>query len=87
MKPADVTISVRDRGKGVPANIEGTVFTPFVTTKSHGMGVGLTIAQTIIRAHGGTIDARNNADGGATFAVTLRRSDVSEFVSTSSGTA
>jgi signal transduction histidine kinase len=76
VKPADVTISVRDRGNGVPASIEGTVFTPFVTTKSHGMGIGLTIAQTIIHAHGGTIDARNNADGGATFAVTLRRSDV-----------
>jgi signal transduction histidine kinase len=87
VKPTDVTISVRDRGKGVPASIEGTVFTPFVTTKSHGMGIGLTIAQTIIHAHGGTIDARNNADGGATFAVTLRRGEVPEFVSASSGAA
>jgi signal transduction histidine kinase len=87
VRPADVTVSVRDRGKGVPANIEGTVFAPFVTTKSHGMGVGLAIAQTIIQAHGGTIDARNNADGGATVAVTLRRGDVPEFVSTPSGTA
>ncbi len=85
VRPADVTISVRDRGKGVPANIEGIVFTPFVTTKSDGMGIGLTIAQSIIHAHGGTIYARNNADGGATFAVTLRRADVPEFVSASSG--
>ena len=87
VRPADVTISVRDRGKGVPANIEGTVFTPFVTTKSDGMGIGLTIAQSIIHAHGGTINARNNADGGATFAVTLRRSDVPELVSAPAGTA
>jgi two-component system sensor kinase FixL len=71
----------------VPPIIEGAVFTPFVTTKSHGMGIGLTIAQTIIHAHGGTIDARNNADGGATFAVTLRRGEVPEFVSASSGAA
>ncbi len=87
VRPADVKISVLDRGKGVPADIEGTVFTPYVTTKSDGMGIGLTIAQTIIHAHGGTIDARNNADGGATFAVTIRRGEVTEFVSAPAGTA
>ena len=48
-----------------------TLFTPFVTTKSRGLGIGLTIARTIIDAHGGTIEARNNPDGGATFIVTL----------------
>ena len=52
-----------------------TLFKPFVTTKSHGLGIGLTIVRTIIDAHGGTIDARNNPDGGATFTVTLRRSE------------
>ena len=52
----------------------GTLFTPFVTTKAHGLGIGLTIARTIVDAHGGTIDARNNPEGGATFTVTLRRS-------------
>lgn len=87
VRPADVDISVRDTGKGVPANIEGSLFTPFVTTKSHGMGIGLTIAQTIIHAHGGTIAARNNPDGGATFTVTLRRSEAPEVVTASSGAA
>ena len=52
-----------------------TLFTPFVTTKAHGLGIGLTIVRTIVDAHGGTIDARNNPEGGATFTVTLRRSE------------
>ena len=85
--PAFVELSVRDTGPGVPADITGALFAPFVTTKSHGMGMGLTIAQSIIRAHGGTIEARNNAEGGATFAVTLPCSDTPEIGSAPSGTA
>ena len=72
----DVEISVSDTGTGLPAELDGTLFTPFVTTKSHGLGIGLTIARTIIAAHGGTIDAYNNPNGGATFTVTLRNSAV-----------
>ena len=71
VRAADVEVSVRDTGPGLPADIISTLFTPFVTTKSHGLGIGLTIARTIIDAHGGTIDARNNPEGGATFTVTL----------------
>ena len=63
-----------DTGTGLPPEIIGTLFTPFVTTKSHGLGIGLTIARTIVDAHGGTIGARENRDGGATFTVTLPRS-------------
>ena len=71
----DVKVSVRDNGTGVPAQINGTDFTPFVTTKAHGLGMGLTIVRTIVDAHGGSLDAHNNPEGGATFTVTLRRSD------------
>ena len=71
---ADVEVSIRDTGTGLPAELDGTLFTPFVTTKSHGLGIGLTIVRTIVNAHGGSIDARNNPDGGATFIVTLQRS-------------
>ena len=72
VRAADVEVSVRDTGPGLPADIISTLFTPFVTTKSHGLGIGLTIARTIVDAHGGTIEARNNPEGGATFTVTLR---------------
>ena len=74
VRAADVGVSVRDAGTGLPAQIDGALFTPFVTTKAHGLGIGLTITQTIVEAHRGTIDARNNPEGGATFTVTLRRS-------------
>ena len=75
VRAADVGISVRDAGTGVPAQMNGALFTPFVTTKAQGLGIGLAITQTIVDAHRGTIDARNNPEGGATFTVTLRRSE------------
>ncbi len=80
VRAADVDVSVRDTGPGVPADILDTLFTPFVTTKAHGLGIGLTIARSIAGAHGGTIVARNNPEGGATFTVTLRRSRSSALV-------
>ena len=57
VRAADVEVSVRDTGTGLPAPIDGTLFTPFVTTKAHGLGIGLTIARRIVDVHGGTIDA------------------------------
>ena len=78
VRAADVEVSVRDTGTGLPAQIDGTLFTPFVTTKAHGLGIGLTITRTIVDAHGGTIDAHNNPEGGATFTVTLRRSETAQ---------
>ena len=41
VRAADVQVSVRDNGTGLPAQINGTLFTPFVTTKPHGLGIGL----------------------------------------------
>jgi signal transduction histidine kinase len=76
-----VDVSVHDAGTGLPAQIDGTLFTPFVTTKAHGIGIGLTITRTIVETHGGTIDARNNPEGGATFTVTLRRVEAVRILS------
>ena len=76
VRATDVEISVSDRGIGLPVHINGKLFAPFVTTKAHGIGIGLTIVQNIVGAHGGTIEAHNNAEGGATFAFTLRRAEV-----------
>ena len=66
-----VQASVRDTGSGLPAHVIDTLFTPFVTTKSHGLGIGLTIARSIVDAHGGSIAGRNHPQGGATFTVRL----------------
>ena len=70
VRPDDVAVSVPDTGTGLPPQLNGKLFAPFVTTKAEGLGIGLTIARTIVDAHGGTIDARNNPEGGATFTVT-----------------
>ena len=87
IRAADVEVSVRDTGTGLPAHLDGTLFTPFVTTKSHGLGIGLTITRTILDAHGGTIDAHNNPEGGATFTVALRRSETLKILSGPPGAA
>jgi signal transduction histidine kinase len=67
----EIEIVVHDTGPGLPADLQGRLFTPFVTTKSHGVGIGLAIARTIVEAHGGSIGARNSPVGGAIFTITL----------------
>jgi len=64
VRAADVEVSVCDTGPGLPAEIMDTLFTPFVTTKTNGLGIGLTIARTIVEAHDGTIDAARISTGG-----------------------
>jgi two-component system, LuxR family, sensor kinase FixL len=66
-----VTASVTDCGVGIDENHIKRLFEPFYTTKPEGLGMGLCISQTIIRAHGGKMGAHNNPEGGATFYFTL----------------
>src|SRR5262249_40056481 len=66
-----IRVWVAGHGPGVPANDLERVFEPFVTTKPHGMGLGLSVCRTIVAAHGGRLWATNNPEGGATFHFTL----------------
>ncbi|HEX2831275.1 MAG TPA: PAS domain S-box protein [Burkholderiales bacterium] len=68
-------VAVCDRGPGLDAGEEDRIFEPFYTTKREGLGMGLSICRSIIRAHGGTLWAANNAGPGATFYFTVPRQD------------
>ena len=64
-------LSVSDRGHGIPEDKLKKVFEPFFTSKAEGMGMGLSIARTIVEAHNGRIWAENQIGGGAVFRVSL----------------
>jgi len=68
----EVKVSVMDQGPGLPVGKEDKVFEPFFTSKSHGLGLGLSICRTIVTAHGGALWGVNNPDRGATFHLVLR---------------
>ena len=64
-------IAVADSGPGIPIDRLPNLFEPFFTTKKDGMGLGLSIARTIVEAHHGEIWAENNSGAGATFYFTV----------------
>ncbi len=64
-------VSIADTGSGLPSDVAERLFTPFLTTKAEGLGMGLSISRTIIEAHGGRIWAEANAARGATFSFSL----------------
>jgi signal transduction histidine kinase len=68
---SSAVISISDSGPGIPPNRLNEVFDPFFTTKQQGMGIGLSIARTIVQAHKGRIWAENVASGGAVFRLSL----------------
>ncbi len=67
-----VGVEVCDNGPGLTPEMKETIFKPFATTKSQGMGLGLSICQTIVEAHGGAILAVSPHGGGTCFRFTLR---------------
>ncbi|MES5485230.1 PAS domain S-box protein [Bradyrhizobium sp. INPA03-11B] len=70
--------TIADTGPGISPAIVERLFQPFVTTKEHGMGVGLSICRTIVESHGGHINALPNAGGGTIFQFTLPFAEAGE---------
>ena len=67
-----IQVAVSDGGEGIDPGVADQLFNAFFTTKSDGLGIGLSICKSILDAHGGKIRAENNPDGpGATFRFTL----------------
>ncbi len=70
-KKAYVDLVVADSGPGIPDEVKEKIFDPFFTTRSMGTGLGLSISLQIAREHGGNLTARNLAQGGASFKLSL----------------
>jgi len=69
--PDDVEVAVADCGAGLSGEVEKNIFRPFFTTKNTGMGMGLSISQSIVNNHGGRIWFTGNRDQGTTFHVSI----------------
>jgi two-component system sensor kinase FixL len=69
-----IRVSIADTGPGRDEKIAQNLFKPFTTSKAEGMGVGLAICRSIVRAHGGEIWVEPNREGGAIFHFTVPRS-------------
>src|SRR5205085_7304414 len=70
-----VRLAVADSGAGIPDRVLSRLFTPFVTTKTTGTGLGLSLSARILEEHGGAITGGNRPEGGARFVLTLPLSE------------
>jgi len=75
----EIEFEIVDAGSGIPSERLEHLFDSFYTTKAHGMGLGLSIARSIVEAHGGRIQAHNNRGGGASFRVTFPPFEDAEY--------
>ena len=66
-----IMVEVKDSGCGIPAENMKKLFAHFFTSKIDGLGMGLSISRSIVEAHGGRLEAKNNPDRGATFYFTI----------------
>jgi signal transduction histidine kinase len=66
-----VAISITDTGEGISRANQAKIFEPLFTTKTEGIGLGLAMADSLIRGHGGTITVKSEEGEGSTFTVVL----------------
>jgi len=69
----EAVVSISDSGPGISPHLMEKIFSPFFTTKMEGSGtgLGLNVSRAIVHNHGGSLEARNRPEGGATFAIRL----------------
>jgi len=66
-----VRIHIRDNGPGISPEIQDKIFVPFFTTKKTGTGIGLSLAQKIVHAHGGVLDMNSEVGKGTEFIIKI----------------
>jgi signal transduction histidine kinase len=69
--PAEVEVAVTDTGRGIPPELSEKIFDSFFTTKTQGLGIGLSLSTRIIEAHGGRLWVESDGRSGALFRFTL----------------
>jgi C4-dicarboxylate-specific signal transduction histidine kinase len=72
VEPDTVEIAVADTGPGIPPEVRERLFEPFVSTRPGGIGLGLSICRSLVKAHGGRIWNEERPSGGTVFRFTLR---------------
>lgn len=70
-RPGFVEATVKDRGRGIASEHQDRLYEPFFTTKTSGLGLGLSICTTIMKSHGGDLQIVNSPEGGASVSLTL----------------
>ena len=66
-----VRVRVRDEGRGIPAEEIQSIFTPFISMRDQGTGLGLFIARRIVTEHGGRLEVKSRVGKGSTFDILL----------------
>ena len=66
-----IIIEVVDRGEGIPEEQLNEIFTPFVTGKKEGSGLGLPIVKQVVKAHDGSVKVIENSGKGVTFQIII----------------
>ena len=66
-----IVIKITDTGCGITDKLMDTLFTPYVTSKEQGTGLGLSVVKSIVEKHGGKISVKSNPDEGTTFTIRL----------------
>jgi signal transduction histidine kinase len=69
----EVEVAVSDTGQGMAQSVQERVFEPFFSTKKGGTGLGLSVSQQILQAHGGSLSCQSQPGEGTTFVLRLPR--------------